>query len=57
MAHKDRAAALWCENATRLTGTNWVYFRANQPQYQALRPNALAEWLAVAGAAGSEPEA
>jgi type III restriction enzyme len=25
--HKDRAARLWCENATILTGTEWLYKR------------------------------
>ena len=25
VANKDRAAHLWCENATRLTGIPWAY--------------------------------
>ncbi len=48
VAHKDRAAALWCENATRLTGQSWQYILVRQEQYEQLRPDHLADLLAFA---------
>jgi len=39
VANKDRAAILWCENATRLTGTNWQYIKVPQKEYEQLEPN------------------
>ncbi|KAF0107304.1 MAG: Type III restriction-modification enzyme helicase subunit [Anaerolineaceae bacterium] len=39
VANKDRAAILWCENATRLTGTNWQYVKVPQKEYEKLEPN------------------
>ena len=46
VANKDRAAILWCENATRLTGTNWQYLKVPQKEYEQLRPDEFAD-LAV----------
>jgi type III restriction enzyme len=43
---KDAAAARWCENATRLTGTEWKYVKVPQKDYDALRPNRLADLAA-----------
>lgn len=48
VAHKDQAAVLWCENATRLTGTEWRYLKASQTEFEQLRPSTLAQLLAVA---------
>jgi len=48
VAHKDRAAAIWCDNATRLTGTEWRYLKAAQTDFERLRPSTLAQLLAVA---------
>ncbi len=38
VAFKDRAARLWCENATVLTGTTWHYVKVPQKEYQKLQP-------------------
>jgi len=41
---KDRAAALWCENATRLTGRPWSYLKVLQEEYNRLdQPERFAE--------------
>ena len=39
VANKDRAAQLWCENATRLTGNRWAYLKVLQTAYKQLQPN------------------
>ena len=38
VAHKDRAAQLWCENTTRLTGKPWAYLKVRQSAYEQLQP-------------------
>jgi len=43
VAHKDRAAGIWCENATLLTGTAWAYVKALQVEWNKLRPSDFAE--------------
>jgi type III restriction enzyme len=43
VAHKDRAATIWCENATLLTGTTWVYFKVPQSDFAQLQPNELSD--------------
>jgi type III restriction enzyme len=43
VAHKDRAAAIWCENATRLTGTAWCYVKVPQAEFGKLQPSDLAD--------------
>lgn len=35
---KDRAAKMWCENATTLTGTMWQYVKVPQKEYYKLQP-------------------
>ena len=47
--HKDRAAALWCENASVLTGKPWRYLKVPQKDFEKLQPESLAE-VAVLGA-------
>jgi len=37
--NKDRAAILWCENATRLTGIKWQYIKVRQKEYEKLEPS------------------
>jgi type III restriction enzyme len=37
VANKDRAAILWCENATRLTDTNWSYIKVPQAEFEKLQ--------------------
>ena len=43
VAHKDRAAPLWCENATLLTGTLWQYIKVPQADFERLQPDTCAE--------------
>ena len=38
VAHKDRAAKLWCENATLLTGQPWAYLKVRQSEFDRLQP-------------------
>lgn len=38
VAHKDRAARLWCENATLLTGNAWKYLKVPQAGFDRLEP-------------------
>src|SRR5207237_39897 len=37
VAYKDRAATLWCENATMLTGTVWRYLKVRQKEFEKLQ--------------------
>jgi type III restriction enzyme len=46
VAHKDRAATIWCENASILTGKSWKYLKVKQTDYNQLQPDSLAD-LAV----------
>jgi type III restriction enzyme len=43
VAHKDRAARIWCENATLLTGTVWQYIKVPQADFEKLQPDTCAE--------------
>jgi type III restriction enzyme len=38
VAHKDNAAHLWCDNATRLTGKPWFYMKVKQDEYESSQP-------------------
>jgi type III restriction enzyme len=38
VANKDRAAQLWCENASLLTGKPWAYVKVLQTDFKALQP-------------------
>ncbi|HXV85244.1 MAG TPA: hypothetical protein VD793_01025, partial [Gemmatimonadales bacterium] len=38
MAHKDRAARPWCENATALAGQPWRYLNVPQKGLEQLPP-------------------
>lgn len=46
--HKDRAAMLWCENATLLTDTPWEYIIVHQKKYEDLRPDEFSDLVALA---------
>ena len=48
VAHKDRAAILWCENATRLTGTIWHYIKVPQKEYEKLEPSEFGDLIVFA---------
>jgi type III restriction enzyme len=43
VAGKDRAALLWCENATELTGKPWSYIKVPQGDYKRLQPTLFAD--------------
>ena len=43
VAHKDRAAMHWCENATKLTAKPWSYLKVPQPEYNRLQPADFAD--------------
>jgi len=48
VSHKDRAARLWCENATVLTGTSWSYLKVPQVEFNRLEPGEFADLLVLA---------
>jgi type III restriction enzyme len=43
VAHKDRAASIWCENATLLTGQPWTYMKVPQKEFEKLHASDLSE--------------
>lgn len=43
VAHKDRAAKLWCENATSLTSQPWSYLKVPQTGFDRLQPTTFAD--------------
>lgn len=45
VSHKDRAARLWCENATRLTSTSWAYLKVLQGEFEKLLPTEFSDLL------------
>ncbi len=45
--HKDRAATLWCENATRLTSTEWQYKIVRQTDFEQLQPKDFEDLIAL----------
>ncbi len=49
VAYKDRAARLWCENASRLTGSEWRYLKVLQTEFGKLQPADFYDLMALAG--------
>jgi type III restriction enzyme len=49
VANKDRAAKLWCENTTRLTGKPWEYAKLLQTEYKNLQATQFADLLVLGG--------
>lgn len=45
VAHKDRAARLWCENATQLTTQGWKYLKVPQAGFDRLQPTSFADLM------------
>ena len=45
VAFKDRAAQMWCENATQLTGDVWQYVKVPQKEYEKLQPVEFSDLL------------
>ena len=52
VAHKDRAATIWCENATLLTETTWSYVKIPQIEFGKLQPTVLSDAAVVFGSSG-----
>jgi type III restriction enzyme len=48
VAHKDRAAVIWCDNATLLTGTGWSYVKVPQAGFGKLQPTEFADLVVFA---------
>jgi hypothetical protein len=53
VAHKDRAAAIWCENATLLTGVTWSYIKVPQVEFGKLQPTVWSDAVVAFGAGGA----
>jgi hypothetical protein len=49
VAHKDRAARIWCENATLLIGAAWTYLKVSQREFEKLQPADFADLSVFAG--------
>jgi len=47
VAFKDRAAGIWCENATLLTGTRWNYLKVLQKEFTKLQSSELSDLALV----------
>ncbi len=47
VAHKNRAATLWCENTTMLTGTKWQYLIVHQKDFEQLQPDLYSDLYAL----------
>lgn len=47
VASKDRAAMLWCENATRLTPQRWQYLKVLQTEFNKLQPSLFQDLLVM----------
>jgi type III restriction enzyme len=50
VANKDRAARLWCENATKLTDKAWAYLKVLQTAYKQLQPTQFQDLSVLAPA-------
>jgi type III restriction enzyme len=48
VACKDRAAVLWCQNATRLTGQCWNYIKVPEKECKDLPPETFRDLLTFA---------
>jgi type III restriction enzyme len=48
VAHKDKAAQIWCENATILTDTTWGYIKVPQKGFEKLEPTAFSDLMVFA---------
>ncbi|MFQ5577770.1 MAG: DEAD/DEAH box helicase family protein [Anaerolineae bacterium] len=45
--HKDRAAQLWCENASMLTDNEWLYKKVLQKEFERLTPDDFEDLIAL----------
>jgi len=46
VVNKERAALLWCENTTKLTGIQWDYLIVRQADYEMLQPMMFSDLMA-----------
>jgi type III restriction enzyme len=49
VANKDRAARLWCENTTLLTGKPWAYLKVLQTEWNNLQATQFSDLLVLGG--------
>lgn len=47
VVYKDRAARIWCENASMLTGISWTYIKVRQCDYNSLQPSQFADFVVL----------
>ncbi len=47
VVNKDRAAKLWCENTSRLTGKPWQYLKVLQTEFTRLQPTSFSDLLVL----------
>jgi len=45
--HKDKRINLWCEDATNLTGSRWVFIRVNQEDFERYRFKSVKELVST----------
>ncbi len=45
--YKDASAKMWCENATKLTGTPWQYLKVKQQAMKDLQPSELSDLVVL----------
>ncbi len=48
VVNKDRAAQLWCENTTKLSGNPWAYLKVLQTAYKQLQPTQFEDLFVLA---------
>jgi len=48
VVNKDRAAQLWCENTTKLSGKPWAYLKVLQTAYKQLQPTQFEDLFVLA---------
>ena len=49
VAHKDKRARQWCEDAASLTGNNWAFIRINQEDFEKYRFTSIEELISTIG--------
>ncbi|MEA1912424.1 MAG: DEAD/DEAH box helicase family protein [candidate division WOR-3 bacterium] len=49
VAHKDKRAKQWCEDATSLTGNKWTFMRVDQEDFEKYRFRSIKELITTIG--------
>ena len=47
--HKDKRIRLWCEDATNIMGSDWLYIRVNQRDFEKYRFKSINELISTIG--------